>query len=201
MPLGTPAPTPGLAPLTPTADLTPSPTPGFVILTATPTPAALVPTPPPPPTAAPATSAPMGAISGEVHVRFGDPAFAELVSYSLPAAEVTTAQPLQLALTWRALDGRSPMDYVVFTHLRSGEGGIIAQHDGHPGGGSHPLSEWSPGETVVDVHPMVFEEAHRGYTGPATIVVGLYNPGAPQERVFTDRGVDYVTLVVVNIVP
>jgi hypothetical protein len=63
------------------------------------------------------------------------------------------------------------------------------------------MIEWASGETVVDVHSMVFVEGQRGYTGPATIIVGLYNPESVGERVVTSAGVDYVTLVSVNVVP
>jgi hypothetical protein len=189
-----------LVSLTPTVDLTPSLTPTFAVLTAVSTSGASVPTPPPPPTSAPATSVPVGAASGDVRVRFGNPTFVELTSYSLSAVEVTTAQPLQLTLTWQALEARSPMNYVVFTHLRSNDGSIIAQHDGPPAGGARPMMEWSPGETFVDVHQMVFIEGYRDYTGPATIVVGLYNPEATHERVVTDKGGGYISLVAVNVV-
>jgi hypothetical protein len=134
-------------------------------------------------------------------VRFGNPAFAELINYSVSSVEFNTAQPLELTLGWRALDGRSPANYVVFTHLRTSDGDIIAQHDGPPAGGATPLTEWSPGQTFVDVHPMAFAEGQRGYTGPATIIVGLYNPEATQERVATSQGGDYVTLVTVNVIP
>ena len=200
MSIGTPTPIP-LASVTPTIDLTPSPTPTFVVPTVASTSAVSVPTPHPRSTVGPATSVPVGAVSGNVGVRFGNPAFAELVSYSLSAVEVSTAQPIQLTLTWRALEGRSPVNYVVFTHLRSGDGNIIAQHDGPPGGGDRPMMDWASGETIVDMHSMVFVEEHRGYTGPATIIVGLYNPEAVGERVVTSAGVDYVTLVAINVVP
>jgi hypothetical protein len=200
MPLGTPTPL-LLASPTPTVDLTPSPTPTFAVPTIALTPGASIPTSPPLATAAPATSVPVGATSGDVHVRFGNPAFAELANYSLSAVEITAGQPIQLTLTWRALDGRSPVNYVVFTHLRSSDGSIIAQHDGPPGGGDRPMVEWSSGETVVDVHQMVFAEERRDYTGPATIIVGLYNPESVGERVVTSAGADYVTLVAVNVIP
>lgn len=200
MPLESPTPQAPLLSPTPTVNLTPSPTPEFAVPTVASTLAVVVPTSPPP-TTAPATSVPVGAAVGDVRVRFGNPAFAELASYSLSAVEVTTVQPLQLALNWRALEGRSPINYVVFTHLRSGDGSIIAQHDGPPAGGARPLTEWSPGETIVDVHQMAFADDARDYTGIATLIVGLYNPEAAHERVLTDTGADYVTLVTVNVVP
>jgi hypothetical protein len=185
---------------TPTVDLTPSPTPEFTVPTVASTLAVVLPTPPPPATTEPATAVPVGATAGDVRVRFGDPAFAELISYNLTAVEVSTAQPLQLTLNWRALEERSPINYVVFTHLRSSDGDIIAQHDGPPAGGVRPLTEWSPGEIVVDVHQMAFVDGYRDYIGPATLIVGLYNPEAAHERVVTDTGSDYVTLVTVDVV-
>ncbi|MBN1815189.1 MAG: hypothetical protein JXA14_25375 [Anaerolineae bacterium] len=200
MPLESPTPQVSSPSPTPTVNLTPSPTPEFAVPTVASTLAVVVPTPPSP-TAAPATSVPVGAAAGDVRVRFGNPAFAELVSYSLSAVEVTTAQPLQLTLNWRALEEHSPINYVVFTHLRSGDGNIIAQHDGPPAGGARSLVEWSPGETIVDVHQMAFVDGARDYTGAATLIVGLYNPEAAHERVVTDTGADYVTLVTVNVVP
>jgi hypothetical protein len=201
MPFETPTPQAPIPSPTPTVDLTPSPTPEFAVPTVASTLAVVVPTPPPPPTDVPMTSVPAGAAAGDVQVRFGNPAFAVLLSYSLSAVEVTTAQPLQLTLNWQALEARSPVNYVVFTHLRSSDGSIIAQHDGPPAGGARPLLEWSLGETIVDVHQMAFAEGARDYTGTATLIVGLYNPEAAGERVMTDTGADYVTLVTVNVVP
>jgi hypothetical protein len=200
MPAGPPtlqAPTPSP---TPTIDLTPSATPEFAVPTVASTLAVVVPASSAP-TEEPATSVPLGAAVGDVNVRFGSPPFAELLSYSLEAVELTTAQPLQLSLTWRALEGPTLINYVVFTHLRASDGSILAQHDGPPAGGTRPLTEWSPGETIVDVHPMAFAEEARGYTGTATLIVGLYNPEAVQERVVTSTGTDYVTLVTVSVVP
>ena len=200
----TPAPT-GLALRTPAGTPSPTSTPGIEIPTLSSATREAIPTPIPPvltdtPVPGP-TSLPLGPVSGEVNVQFGDPPFVELVSYGLSAAEVGTSESLQLTLSWRALGSSSPVNYVVFTHLRKDDGSIIAQHDGPPGGGARPLTEWAPGEVVVDVHVMTFNAEDREYTGAATIAVGLYNPEAPADRVRTGTGADYVTLpVAVNVV-
>ena len=202
-PTNTPA--AGLELLTPTAGPTPSPTIGLLIPTATPTtatdaagaPAATSPPSEPTeiPTPAP-TDTPVPAASGAVNVRFGD--FAELVDYSLPAAETTAAQPLLLTLRWRALQNTSTANYLVFTHLLSEDGSLIAQHDGAPAGGTRPTSEWGPGEVIADSHPMAFYDA--GYVGPARIAVGMYDPATG--RVLTQTGDDSVILpTVITIVP
>jgi len=202
---GTPPPTPtlsaGVEPPTHGITPTPSPTLGFQVPTLTPTAAdTLAATPLPPEPTEPLTPAPTDtpeiALSGEVYVRFGD--FAELVSYSLPAAEITTAQPLPLTLYWRGLEGTSPMDYLVFTHLSSGDGRLIAQHDGPPANGTRPTTGWGPDETIADPHPMAFYDT--AYTGPAKITVGLYDPATG--RILAGTGRDYVVLpVTINIVP
>lgn len=181
---------------------TPSPTPGFLVPTFTPAAtSAPVPTPPPPEPAETSTPAPPDtevAVSDEVYVRFGD--FAALVGYSLPAAEVTTAQPLLLILHWQALEGTSPMNYQVFTHLLLLEDDrLIAQHDSVPVGGTRPLTDWVPGETIVDSHPMVFHDT--AHTGPARIAIGLWDP-ATGLRVLTDTGDERVVLpITINIIP
>ena len=192
--LPTPTSAAGVEPPTPTVTPTPSPTTGPPVPTLTPVATrAAVPTPPPPDTRTPApTGMPGAAVAGEVNVRFGD--YAVLVGYSLPTAETTTAQPLQLTLFWRALEGSSPMDYMVFTHLlsESGDAHLIAQDDGQPAGGARPTTGWVAGETIVDVHPMVFLDS--AYTGPARIEVGLYEPNPPGNRVLASTGADHVVL-------
>lgn len=179
---------------------TPLPTIDFSLLTATPTPSETVPvmptsTPPPPaePTEKPTpepTSPPAAALSGELHVRFGD--FAELVGFSVPAAEMTKEQPLVLTLYWRGTGNVSPLDYVVFTHLMSEDGRLIAQHDGPPAAGTRPTTTWAAEEIIVDVHPMAFYDTE--YIGAARIAVGLYDPGTG--RVLTHTGSDHVVLPV-----
>lgn len=191
---GVETPTPGITP-------TPSPTLGSLVLTLTPTAiGASVSTSPPPAPTEPLTPAPTdtpaAAISGEVRVRFGD--FAELSSYSLPAAEFATSQPLPLTLYWRALEGTSEMNYMVFTHLISEDGRLIAQHDGAPAGGTRPTATWVPGETIADSHPMIFQDT--AYAGSANIWVGLYDPGSG--RVLAETGSDHVILPIkISIVP
>jgi hypothetical protein len=198
-PLPTSTPSSGVQPSALGNTSTPSPTLGPVEPTATGTstqaPVSPSPEPAEPPTPE-ATDTPSGAISGEIRTRFGD--FAELVSYSLPAAEFSTAQPLPLTIYWQGLEGTSALDYWVFTHLLAEDGHLVAQHDGAPADGSRPVTGWGTYETIVDLHPMVF--ADTAYTGPARISVGLYDPVVG--RVLTDTGADHVVLpVVVTIVP
>lgn len=166
-----------------------------VSATDTPVPSPAQAEPPETPTPAP-TEAPASALSGAVNVRFGD--FAELVSFSLPAAEFSSAQPVQLTLSWRGLGGVSPVNYTVFTHLLAEDGHLIAQHDGFPAEGARPTTNWTAGEVIIDPHLMVFQDT--AYTGPARILVGLYSP--TDGRVLTQTGADHVTLpTTITIIP
>ncbi|NLE44352.1 MAG: hypothetical protein GX620_06490 [Chloroflexi bacterium] len=126
-------------------------------------------------------------ISREVRVRFGG--FAELVGYSLPSAEVTAGQTVQVTLYWQVINAPG-YGYLVFTHMLSPDGSLIAQHDGPPADGSRPTDTWIAGESIIDSHSLVSVEP--GYGGEAVIVVGLYDPAVG--RVLTDSGADSVVL-------
>ncbi len=195
-PRPTSTPSAGVQLITPQVVTTPTPTLGFLVPTLTSAdtaaPTVVAATVPEeessePPTPVP-TDTPEPAISGEVRARFGN--FAELVSYSVPATQVTAAQGLPLTLRWQALQETSPMNYVVFTHLLAQDGHLIAQHDGIPVNGTRPLTEWTPGEVIVDLHQMAFQDT--AYVGAATIAVGLYDPASG--RVPTQTGSDSVVL-------
>ena len=201
-------------------DLEPSPTPevAFGLLTPIPSPSptstpvvevlpTLPPTvpPPPPPTVQPTepptpTAQPAGPVpSVQVGVRFGD--VAELVGYDLANDQVTSSEGVALTLYWRALEGAATAEHVVFTHLLTPDGRLIAQHDGPPAGGSRPTTGWTAGEVIVDPHVLVFNEEGAGYTGEARLAVGLYLAGAPQARVPLAGGGDHVVLpTVINVI-
>jgi hypothetical protein len=199
--LSTPTPSFGVETPLPSATPTLSPTLDSLamtaILSATDTPTPLPPSAEPTETPTPApTEAPASALSGAVNVRFGD--FAELVSFSLPATEFRSAQPVQLTLSWRGLGGVSPVNYTVFTHLLAEDGHLIAQHDGFPADGARPTTSWTAGEVIIDPHLMVFQDT--AYTGPARILVGLYSP--TDGRVPTQTGADHIALpTTITIIP
>jgi hypothetical protein len=78
-----------------------------------------------------------------------------------------------LTLYWQASTG-APVatSYTVFTHLLTPEGGLLAQHDGLPGEGKRPTTNWLPDEVIADRHELALDEP---YTGPARLVVGMYD--------------------------
>jgi hypothetical protein len=208
-PRPTVTPNAGVQPPTPeaTSTLTDSITiPMFGSQTPTATPATPLPNPTQPPTPAAVasptatpTSAPVaeGPLSGTMNVRFGD--FAALVGWELSSGEVAVGEPLILTLYWQGLEGESPTNYTVFTHLIAAGGQLVAQHDGPPSGGA--TTEWQVGETIMDTHRMSFNSGASDNLGPATIFVGLYDPQDIGARVMTSEGQDHVVLpVTVNVV-
>ncbi|MFO7743413.1 MAG: hypothetical protein R6X31_13995 [Anaerolineae bacterium] len=190
---------------------TPSPTPPPTQPVTTPTSASEAPpaspTPPPSPTEPPTADAeetptptplPSGPLSGAMDVRFGS--FAQLTGYEVSSDQIATGEPLAITLYWQALEGTGPVNYTVFTHLLSPDGRLIAQHDGPPAGGAAPTSQWQAGQTIQDTHQLSFRSEGSDYTGPATVMVGFYDPGDVTARVVTDTGQDYAVLpVTVNV--
>jgi hypothetical protein len=146
------------------------------------------------PTPAP-TQVTVQSVSGDLNVRFGD--FARLAGYTVSTVQPASGTTLELTLYWQALDAKSPVDYIVFTHLLADDGHLVAQHDGQPEGGNKPTTSWAPRESIVDYHPMTFQDLE--YKGTARIVVGLY--AATGERVIAGTGADHAILpIAINVV-
>ena len=57
----------------------------------------------------------------------------------------------QITLVWLAL-AQTDQTYKTFVHLLGTDGGVLAQHDGDPGGGFTPTTRWQPGEIILDRH-------------------------------------------------
>ncbi len=201
-PMPTSTPRSGVQPATVTVVPTltePAAVPTVVAGTGTP----LAPTQPPDPTEPPAPAAtdtatpppiPTGALSGDLDVRFGD--FGRLAGYEISASQVSPGQSLAVTLYWQGLEGTSPVDYTVFTHLISEDGRLIAQHDGPPASGTVPTTSWQAGRAIQDRHQLAFRAEGSDYEGPATVMVGLYDPANPDARLVNSTGRDYVRLPV-----
>ncbi|CUS02561.2 membrane protein of unknown function [Candidatus Promineifilum breve] len=127
-----------------------------------------------------------------VEVVFGDGAIV-LVGFDPPPAVIANAQPVPLTLYWQALSGEIPTGYTVFAHLLAEDGRLLAQHDAPPANGRRPTNEWLAGEYVIDAHELVWRET--GYTGPARLAVGLYDPQTGA-RLLTTGGADAFVLPV-----
>jgi hypothetical protein len=77
-------------------------------------------------------------------------------------------QGTRVRLTWYAPQ-KLDADYAVFVHALR-DGASVAQHDGDPAGGQYPMSQWRPGDMVIDEHVLsgAWDAKHD------QIVVGLY---------------------------
>ncbi|MGI6375024.1 MAG: glycosyltransferase family 39 protein [Anaerolineae bacterium] len=111
----------------------------------------------------------------QVAARFG--ALADAVGYTLSTREPAAGEPLSVTLVWQAL-APADQDLVVFVHLLGADGRVVAQHDGPPAGGERATTGWVAGEYIVDPHTLQWSDA--GYTGPAQVEVGLYDPATGQ---------------------
>lgn len=126
-----------------------------------------------------------------VDVTFGG--VARLVGYDLEGERFFSDAPVPLTLYWESLVTGTAVEYVVFAHLLDGDGRLIGQHDAPPANGQRPTTGWVAGEYIEDEHPMTFRQP--GYTGPARIEVGLYDPQSGA-RLVTADGRDHVILPV-----
>jgi len=72
-----------------------------------------------------------------------------LTGFGVSSASVAPGDTIQVALAWKAL-ARPDQDYTLFTHVVDAQQQIVGQFDGQPGAGTHPTSQWQPGETSVE---------------------------------------------------
>ncbi|NLF01367.1 MAG: hypothetical protein GX601_10365, partial [Anaerolineales bacterium] len=131
----------------------------------------------------------------QLDVQFGD--VARLVGYEVSTASVKPGGELVVRVYWQALR-RTEQQHVVFAHLLSDAGPMIAQRDTYPGLGRYPTTVWEPGFTFVDTYRVhVPETAYAPDIG--YLQVGLYREDGP--RLMTDDGEDAVRLQPVEITP
>jgi hypothetical protein len=95
-----------------------------------------------------------------------------------------------ITLLWKASDTPTT-DFVVFVQLLDPNHRVIAQSDRDPAEGNRPTSGWVNGEYIVDNHKLTWNRSE--YSGPATIVVGLYDRNTG-ERVKLKDGSDHIVL-------
>jgi 4-amino-4-deoxy-L-arabinose transferase-like glycosyltransferase len=108
---------------------------------------------------------------------------------------------VRVTLEWSAL-GEMSEDYAVFVHLLDGEGQVVAQHDGQPGGGFLPTSSWNLGERVEDRHGLLIPQDTA--PGEYLLVAGLYLPTTGERLRVLDgggAGADSVELGPIEVVP
>ena len=94
-----------------------------------------------------------------------------LLGYDLDPSQPAPEDQLTLTLYWQALT-EMEASYTVFTHLLGDDGGVVAQHDASPAGGSYPTTLWVAGEVVEDPH--LLELPASLAAGTYTMEVGMY---------------------------
>jgi 4-amino-4-deoxy-L-arabinose transferase-like glycosyltransferase len=99
----------------------------------------------------------------------------ELTGYDLPAASWQGGDIVPLTLFWQV---QAPVgnDYGVFIHLLDGSGGLVAQADSAPVGGSRPTSGWEAGEEIVDRHGLLLPDGLAA--GEYELRMGMYVPAS-----------------------
>jgi hypothetical protein len=86
---------------------------------------------------------------------------------------------LDVTLYWFALR-ETGANYKTFVHVLDGNGQVVVQHDGDPGGGFTPTTRWMPYEVVPDRHRLTLPEGSPG--GTVGLRAGMYaleESGAP----------------------
>lgn len=118
------------------------------------------------------------------------PAVGSLVGYTVESESVDHTQPLPVTLIWRVGKTTPQFNYTVFVQLLDAQGQLIAQSDSAPAQGTRPTNAWRPGEYIVDLHNLQFNQL--AAPGTATLIVGMYDPLTGQ-RIVVD-GQDFIAL-------
>lgn len=79
---------------------------------------------------------------------------------------------LMMNVTWQPLQ-RFDNDLKVFVHLVDANDNVLAQFDGQPLEGTHPTSQWIPGEIIDDTYPLLVPPD--ATPGPYRVFIGLYD--------------------------
>jgi hypothetical protein len=144
------------------------------------------------------TGEPAQSAATKASVSLGDKA--SLTGHDLPGGVWQPGDVVPLTLFWKRLVALEE-DYSVFVHLLDGSGGVVAQNDSAPAGGSRPTSGWREGEDIVDRHGVLLPEGLP--PGEYTLAVGMYFPETGIRLEITEPGVepplDSITLGIVSV--
>jgi len=107
----------------------------------------------------------------------------KLVGYDLASNQAAPGEALDLTLYWQPGETTGER-LTVFVHLVDEQGVIVGQSDQEPAGGSRPTSSWLPDEYITDRHSVRVQSD--ALLGPATLLVGLYDPTTGQRVAWID---------------
>lgn len=135
----------------------------------------------------------IASLPNRVDTNFGS--IARLLGHEVAPRTVAPGDTVDVTLYWEPL-ARTERDYVVFVHLMSDVGTMIAQRDTFPGLGRYPTTVWEPGVAFADTYRVrIPETAYAPDTG--YIQVGLYLPDG--QRLATSDGRDALRLAPIEI--
>jgi 4-amino-4-deoxy-L-arabinose transferase-like glycosyltransferase len=106
-----------------------------------------------------------------------------LVGFDLSATDVAPGGQIDLTLHWQATETTGDR-LSIFVHLLDAQGAFLAQADDEPGDGALPTASWLPGEYLADPHVLTVRPD--APAGPASLVVGLYDPRSGQRVSWLD---------------
>jgi len=96
----------------------------------------------------------------------------QLRGFDLSRQDLTTTEPLALALYWQAVD-EPTADYTVFTQLIGPDGQVWGQKDNQPQGGRYLTTSWELQNLVVDRYELTLQDG--APSGQYQLLVGMYN--------------------------
>lgn len=108
-------------------------------------------------------------LAGEGVANFGDHIY--LLGHKLDRQTLRPGDTLDLALTWQCAK-RMGEDYTVFVHFLDRADRVRGQVDAWPVQGTYPTSQWTEGETILDVYRVRLDPD--APPGPYRIEVGWY---------------------------
>ncbi len=94
-----------------------------------------------------------------------------LLSIDLPQTQLQPGGLLPLTLNWQSL-APIAQDYTVFIQILDANDRIVGQVDAWPLQGTHPTSQWEPGETITD--PYLIQLDGSLPPGQYRLIVGWY---------------------------
>ncbi len=112
-----------------------------------------------------------------VDARFG--VSISLTGYALSADDVHPGDVVGVTLFWTTAAPLSTR-YKVTIQLLAPDGRLVTQHDAEPGGDRALTTTWTPGVIVSDTHGLIIPADLT--PGDYTLIVGLYDLNAPQDR-------------------
>lgn len=118
-----------------------------------------------------------------------------LKGYTLAPQPVRPGENLTVNLFWQA-NQTIAENFVVFVHLLTESGQIIAQHDALPRAGAYPTPWWRPGVIIEDNHTLPIPGD--APEGRYRLLAGLYSAETGVRPLLTS-GDDYMTLGQVEI--